>query len=75
MFFVTHKITNGPRLGFNMPPKWLEHYRAEDFFFLLRESGVNNLEFKLDIFAPDWPEISALIEKCHHLGFRLTFRY
>ncbi len=73
MFLVTHKIISGPCLGFNMHPKWLEYYRAEDFFSLLRESGVNSLEFKLDIFAPDWPEISALIEKCRHLGFRLTF--
>lgn len=62
-----------PQLGLNMHPKWVGDGRAEDFLFPLREVGLRVLEFTLNHSSPDWPEMSALIEECHRLGFRITF--
>jgi sugar phosphate isomerase/epimerase len=70
---VDRKVERGSQLGLNMHPKWVGDGRAEDFLFPLREVGLRVLEFTLNLSSPDWPEMSALIEKCHRLGFRITF--
>jgi sugar phosphate isomerase/epimerase len=56
-----------------MHPKWLRGGPPEAFLLPIREIGVSILEFKLDLNAPDWPQIDALIAVCRALGFRLSF--
>lgn len=64
---------NEPKLGLNMHPKWLRGDSPEAFLLPLRAMGVSILEFKLDLSAPGWSEMDALIDACRALGFRLSF--
>ncbi len=63
----------GPRLGLNMHPRWVGGGTPGAFLFPLRELGLSVLEFGLNLTAPDWPEMDALIKACHQLGFLLSF--
>jgi sugar phosphate isomerase/epimerase len=62
-----------PQLGLNMHPKWLRGGPPEAFLLPLREVGVSILEFKLDLKAPGWPEMDALIDACRALEFKVSF--
>ena len=65
--------SNGPHLGLNMHPKWLQGGSPESFLLPLSEDGLHVLEFTLNLTAPDWPEFDTLITACRELGFRLSF--
>ncbi len=61
------------KLGLNMHPRWLAGEPARAFLSPLRELGLSVLEFRLDLLSPDWPETEALVQRCHQLGFGLSF--
>ncbi len=44
-------------ISFNMNPRWLGEEGLAAFLDPLRQAGLDTLEFELDPFLPEWPQM------------------
>lgn len=60
-------------ISFNMNPRWLGEEGLAAFLDPLRQVGLDTLEFELDPFLPEWPQMQPLIGECADAGMKLCF--
>ncbi|GAP13987.1 sugar phosphate isomerase/epimerase [Longilinea arvoryzae] len=60
-------------ISFNMNPRWVGEEGLDAFLNPLRQVGLDTLEFELDRFLPEWPQMEPLIGECADAGMKLCF--
>ena len=60
-------------ISLNMNPHWVMDGDLAGFLTPLRQAGLDTLEFELDRYLPEWPQVQPLMEQCADSGMHICF--